>query len=157
MISRLCYLSNTALYKTARFAVNEKKTYVSVVTLSNDVNAKLTKLGLKRTINWNKYQSKAKMKTRNQHSVYLIDQNCLGENRIFALSFENHAFRTVNTKYFLPTIEIKDYNLMIDGWNFFDQPVKNDNIQSYLKDRNKSRRWWHNWLFARLFLLQNLP
>ena len=27
---------------------------------------------------------------------------------------------------FFPTVEIKDYNVMIDGKNFFDQPVKND-------------------------------
>ena len=144
MISKLCYLSNTALSKTARFAVTKKKkkkSYVAVVTLSNDDNAKLTKSGLKRTINWNKYQSKATIKTRNQHLAYLIDPNCQGVNRIFALSFENHAFRTVNTRYFLPTIEIKDYNLMIDGRNSFGQPVKNDNIQNYLKDCNKSRRW----------------
>ena len=28
--------------------------------------------------------------------------------------------------YFLPEVQIKDYNAMIDGQNFFDQPVKND-------------------------------
>ena len=27
---------------------------------------------------------------------------------------------------FPPTVEIKDYNVVIDGRNFFDQPVKND-------------------------------
>ena len=27
---------------------------------------------------------------------------------------------------YLPKVEIKDYNVMIDGKNFFDQPVKND-------------------------------
>ena len=29
-------------------------------------------------------------------------------------------------QYFFPTVEIKDYYVMIDGRNFFDQPVKND-------------------------------
>ena len=29
-------------------------------------------------------------------------------------------------KQFLPKVEIKDYNFMIDGQNLFDQPVKND-------------------------------
>ena len=29
-------------------------------------------------------------------------------------------------QYYLPTVEIKDYNVMIDGRNFFDQPIKND-------------------------------
>ena len=31
---------------------------------------------------------------------------------------------------FLPQVEIKDYNVMIDGWNFFDQSVKN-NLRTY--------------------------
>ena len=31
-------------------------------------------------------------------------------------------------RYFFPNVEIKDYNVMIDGKNFFDQPVKNDKV-----------------------------
>ena len=42
--------------------------------------------------------------------------------------FENKKDRTAHAKYYLPTVEIKDYNVMIDGWNFFDQPVKNNLI-----------------------------
>ena len=38
----------------------------------------------------------------------------------FALSFENKDDRTVHTKCYLPTVEIKDYNVMNDGQNFFD-------------------------------------
>ena len=30
--------------------------------------------------------------------------------------------------YYLPTREIKNYNVIIDGQNFFDQPVRNDLI-----------------------------
>ena len=44
----------------------------------------------------------------------------------FVLSFENTTGRTVHTKYYLPTVEIEDYNLTIDGQNIFDQPVKNN-------------------------------
>ena len=33
-------------------------------------------------------------------------------------------------RYFLPTVEIKDNNIMIDGQTFFDQPVKN-NLRTY--------------------------
>ena len=36
--------------------------------------------------------------------------------------------RTSNKRYYLPNVEIKDYNVMIDGKNFFDQPVKNDKV-----------------------------
>ena len=34
--------------------------------------------------------------------------------------------RTVHTKYYLPTVEIKDYNFIINGKKNFDQPVKNE-------------------------------
>ena len=33
-----------------------------------------------------------------------------------------------NKKYSLPNLEIKDYNVMIDEKNFFDQPIKNDKV-----------------------------
>ena len=36
--------------------------------------------------------------------------------------------RTSNKRYYLPNVEIKDYNVMIDGKNFFDQPVKNNKV-----------------------------
>ena len=42
------------------------------------------------------------------------------------LSFENNAQWTGHTQYFLPKAEIKDYNVMVDGQNFLNQPVKND-------------------------------
>ena len=46
--------------------------------------------------------------------------------RLFVLSFENDDDRKVQTEYYLPKVEIKDYNFMIDEKNFFDQPVKSD-------------------------------
>ena len=49
-----------------------------------------------------------------------------GVNRLFVLLFENKNDTAGYTGYFLPVLEIKDYNFMIDGQNFFDQPVKND-------------------------------
>ena len=45
------------------------------------------------------------------------------------LSFENENVRTVHTKY-LPTVEIKDCNVMIDGKTVFDLPVKNS-VRTY--------------------------
>ena len=48
-----------------------------------------------------------------------------GENRLFVKSFENENSRRSYKRYYLSTIEIKDYNVLIDGRNFFDQPVKN--------------------------------
>ena len=43
----------------------------------------------------------------------------------FVLSFENTGYRIVHTVYYIPKVEIKDYNDMIDGRNLFDQPIKN--------------------------------
>ena len=65
---------------------------------------------------------------------FLIDQSFQGVNRLFVLSFENENYRTIHKKYYLPTVETKNYNVMIDGKNIFDQPVKSrvrtyDNIQ----------------------------
>ena len=55
-----------------------------------------------------------------------MDQSFEGLNRRFVLSFENDGDRTAHAVYFLPKVEIKDYNVMIDGQIFFDQPVKTD-------------------------------
>ena len=40
--------------------------------------------------------------------------------------FENEDRGTSNSKYYLPKVEIKDYNVMIDDKNIFDQPINND-------------------------------
>ena len=66
------------------------------------------------------------MQASNTYLHFLIDSSSQEVNRLFALSFEDKDDRTVQTKYYLPTVEIKDYNVMIDGKNFFDQPAKND-------------------------------
>ena len=44
------------------------------------------------------------------------------------LSLENNEDRTVRIKYYLPTVEIKNYNVMINGPNVLDQPVNNNLI-----------------------------
>ena len=38
-------------------------------------------------------------------------------------SFENDAHQTSHKKHFLPTVEIKDYNVVVDGKNVFDQLI----------------------------------
>ena len=80
------------------------------------------KSGFKRTINWNKFQSKKWIERPNQYLDYLIDSSFKGLNRLF-LSFEDEAHRTSYKLYYLPTVEIKHYNVMINGQNIFDQPV----------------------------------
>ena len=47
-------------------------------------------------------------------------------NRLFVLSFENEGDRTSHSNYYLPKVEIQDCSVMIDGKNFFDQPINSD-------------------------------
>ena len=76
-------------------------------------------------MNWNKYQSKFKIKVRNQYLDYFIDPSFQGVNRLFVSLFNNSAHWASYKQYFLPNVEKKDYLLMNDEKNFFDQPVKN--------------------------------
>ena len=113
------------------FAITETKLYVPVVTLSTQDNAKLLpqlKSGFKRTISWNKYLAKPELLAQNANLNHLIEPSFQGVNRLFVLAFENDEQRTSNKRYYIPNVEIKDYNVMIDGKNFFDQPVKNDKV-----------------------------
>ena len=41
------------------------------------------------------------------------------------MSFKDDDGRESYKQYYIPTVEIKDY-VVIDGRNFFDQPIKND-------------------------------
>ena len=43
--------------------------------------------------------------------------------------------RTSAKGYYLPNVEIKDYNVTINGENFFDQPMKNNKV-TYENIRN---------------------
>ena len=42
------------------------------------------------------------------------------------MPFKDDDGQESHRQYYLPTVEIKDYNVVIDGRNFFDQPIKND-------------------------------
>ena len=87
------------------------------MTLSTEDNEKLLeqlKSGFKRTINWNKYQSKVSTERQNQYLDFLIDPAFQGVNRLFVLSFENDDDRKVHTGYYLPKVGLKDYDVMID-------------------------------------------
>ena len=59
-----------------RFAITETKISVRVVTLSTQDNARLlqqSKFSFKRTINWNKYQSKISSEDQNQYLDLLMN------------------------------------------------------------------------------------
>ena len=62
---------------------------------------------------------------KNNNLNYLIDATFTKVNRLFVLSFENEIDRTSFSKYYVPKVEIKDFNVLIDGKSFFDIPIKN--------------------------------
>ena len=110
----------------ATFKITDTKLYVPVVTLSTkDDNNFLEQLksGFKRTIKWNKDRSEMTNQTNNLN--YLIDPTFTKVNRLFVLSFENENDRTSFSKYYTPKVEIKDFNVLVNGKSFFDVPVKN--------------------------------
>ena len=57
---------------------------------------------------------------------YLIDPTFTKVNRLFVLSFENEHDRRSFSKYYVPSVQIKDFNVLIDGKIFFDMPTKNE-------------------------------
>ena len=101
------------------------------MTLSIQENTKFLqqlKSGFKRVINWNKYLSKPESFRRNANLNYLVEPSFQGINRLFVLAFEGDTQRTLHSGYYLPNVEIKDYNIIINGENFFDQPIKNNKV-----------------------------
>ena len=109
--------------------MTDTKFYVPVVTLSTQDKTKLlqqSKSGFKRTINWNRYQSDPKTYGWNQYLNHLVDPSFQGVNILFILSFENEDDRRSQSNYYLPKVEVKDYNVIIDGKTFFDQPINHD-------------------------------
>ena len=129
--SSTCVITNSA--GAGRFTITDTNLYVLVLILSTQDNTKLLqhlKYGFKRTINWNKYESKILTEAQNQYLEFLINPSFQGVNRLFVLSFENENERTSHSNYYLPKVEIKNYNVKIDGRNFIDQP-KNNKIKTY--------------------------
>ena len=62
--------------------------------------------------------------TRTNHLNHLIDPTFIKFNRLFVLSFENEEERTSFSKYYVPKVEIKAFNVLIDVKSFFDVTVK---------------------------------
>ena len=115
----------------ATFTITNTRFYIPVVTLSTQENAKLLqqlKSGFKRVINWNNYLSKPELLARYPNLNHLVEPSFQEVNRLFVLEFENDALRTSAKRYYLPTVEIKDCNVLINGENRFDQSIKNNKI-----------------------------
>ena len=115
-------VSTNVANQNATFTITDTKLYVPVVTLSIQDNAKLLqqlKSGFKRVINWNKYLSKPELLAQNPSLNHLVEPSFQGINRIFILAYEGDTQRTSATGYYLPNVELQDYNIMINGKKVF--------------------------------------
>ena len=104
----------------AKFEITHCKLYVPVVTLLAENENKLLeqlKSGFRITIKWNKYISHMSNQNKNNNLNYLIDPTFSNVNRL--------DDRTSYYKYYVPSVEIKYYNVLIDGNVFFELPIKN--------------------------------
>ena len=80
-------LMSSAIGET-KFKLTDTKLYVPNETLSNQDNTKILqqlKSGFKRTINWNKYQSKSELMGQNQYLNHLINPNFQEVHRLYHL------------------------------------------------------------------------
>ena len=71
------------------------------------------------------------IQNNNNNLNYLIDLTFTNANRLFVLSFkrieENNVkkdYRDSFSHYYVPRVQIKDFNVLIDGKCFFDLPIK---------------------------------
>ena len=122
---------NNVANQNAKFEITDSKLYVSVLTLSTQDNSKLLqqlKSGFKTVIKWNKYISKPELLRRIPNLNHLVEPSFQGVNRLFVLAFENDTQRTIAKSYYPPNVEIKDYNIRINGENYFYQPVKDNKV-----------------------------
>ena len=128
----------------ATFKITDAKLYISIVTLSSEDNVKLSKLlseGFKGAIYWNKYKVipnkivEIAAANREKYIRELLDSSYQGVKRLFVLAYNITAGNdqvSIDSyeKYFLPRVKIENYNIEIDGINFYDQPI-NDSIKQY--------------------------
>ena len=136
-----CILSSART--AAIFTITDTKLYVPVLTLKTEDNRKLSKLlskGFKRPIYWNKYKIVFKNYNENEYVRERLDASFQEVNRLFVLahaSGNNITIENSYRKYFLPRLKMKNYNIEIDGRNFYDQPI-NDSVKQYYEIRKVS-------------------
>ena len=123
-------LVQTTIATSATFQTNNATFDVPVVTLIINYKIKFLeniKQGFKRTISWNNFRSEITTQPKKNNMDYLIDSTFVNINKLFALSLKNsndNPTRDSFDEYYMPSVEIKDFNALIDNKQFFDQAVK---------------------------------
>ena len=128
-----CVLSNQA--GAAAFIINDTKLYVPVVTLSKKDNKDFIEQqnkGFQRSIYWNEYKTKEKEENGvdNIFKYISLDPSFQGVNGLFVMAYKkgnNQPTKDDRRKYYLPRIDFKKYNVIIDGQNFYDNPIESYN------------------------------
>ena len=118
------------------FQITKSKLYIPVVTLNTENNNKLSELlskGFERTVVWNEYKSRIEDVTipvnSNMFRRTTLDTSFQGVSRLLAAVYETGDIRRnadhehSRRRYYLPRPEIKDYNVLIEGRDFYDQNV----------------------------------
>ena len=121
---------DTAKPTGATLNITDCKLYIPVVTLSKDDEIQLLtnlKSGFKRETIWNKYRSQMSAVAANDNLNILIDPTLANVNRLFVLAYEVvNNDRQSFSRFYLPRVMIKDYNVIIDKLSFFDLPIKTE-------------------------------
>ena len=131
-----CVLSNHR--SEVVFIINDTKLYVPVVTLSKEDNKDFIEQENKdfqRSIYWNEYKTKEQNENvdNNVFKYINLDPAFQGVNRLFFMAnsrVANEPDKNSQQKYYLPRIDLKKYNVIIDGRNFYDNPIESD-IEKY--------------------------
>ena len=131
-----CVLSTDA--DNAVFIINDTKMYVPVVTLSKEDNKDFIEQqnkGFQRSIYWNEYKTKEVNENAdaNVFKYINLDPSFQGVNRLFVAAYnrvDGQPNRDNQRKFYLPRIDLNKYNVIIDGRNFYDNPIESD-IEKY--------------------------
>ena len=127
-----CVLSTDA--GNAVFIINDTKMYVPVVTLSKEDNKDFIEQqnkGFQRSIYWNECKTKEinENPDANVFKYNNLDPSFQGVNRLFVMTYNRangQPTRNGQQKYYLPRIDLEKYNFIIDGRNFYDNPIESD-------------------------------
>ena len=122
----------------ALFIINDTKLYVPVVTLSKEDNKDFIEQqnkGFQRSIYWNQYKTKEinEDADANVFKYINLDPSFQGVNRLFVMAYNRangQPTRSGQQKYHLPRIDLEKHNVIIDGRNFYDNPIESD-IEKY--------------------------
>ena len=122
----------------AVFIINDTGMYVPVVTLSKEDNKDFIEQqnkGFQRSIYRNEYKTKEINENADDKVFKYInlDPSFQGVNRLFVMAYNSandQPTRNGQRKYYLPRIDLNKFNVVIDGRNFYDNPIESD-IEKY--------------------------